>query len=79
MTIGRLGTDVRRLYMMSRQNLMVQMVTICICSTTSTHFDPYARSLMFSGVSSVVSLGSMRLLLVCEMMLMPINKMVSVI
>lgn len=72
-------TDVSRLYKSRRQIFTVQMVRICICSTTKTHFEPTIRSLMFSGVSSVSSFGSMRLLLVREMTLMPIMKTVSVI
>ena len=79
--LGRWGepTDVKRLYMMRRQALTVQIVTHCICSTTRTIFEPYSLSAITSGVSSMGFFGSMRLLFVRTMTFMPAMRTVSVI
>lgn len=74
----RRDTNVRRLYMSNRQYFISQMVNICICSTTKTHLEPYSRLAISAASKTTCSLGSMRLLLVCEMMDMPTIRSVSV-
>jgi len=71
-------THVRRWYINSKQALTVQMVSICICSDTSTILEPNLRWLMSSGVNVAGSFGSMRLLFVCDMMFMQTIRTVSV-
>ena len=73
------ATDVKRLYMIRRHALIVQIVTHCICSTTRTIFEPYTLSAITSGVSSMGLSGSMRLLFVRTMTFMPAMRTVSVI
>ena len=72
------NTNVRRLYMSNKQYFINQMVEICICSTTKTHLEPYSRVAISAASRTTFSLGSMRLLLVCEIMDMPTMRIVSV-
>lgn len=57
-------TYVRRLYMIKKHALTHHTTEICICSTTRTILEPYARVLISWGVKTTWSAGLMRLLLV---------------
>lgn len=65
--------------MKRRHALTSQVVISCTCSVTNTIFDPNSRVLISSGVSTTFSFGSIKLLLVREMMLMVTKTVVSVI
>lgn len=54
------------------------MVRSCICSVTRTILEPNTRCSMSSGVSEAGWFGSIRLLLVFEMMFMETMRTVSV-
>lgn len=69
---------VKRAYMINRHALINHTVTICICSTTSTNFEPYVRSAISASVRSGGLLGSIRLVFVTARIFMHVISTVSV-